>query len=546
MRGRFLLGGTLGVLSQLSAVGLLLSSAWLISRAAEQPPVLYLMAAIVGVRFFGIARAALRYAERLVTHDAVLRRLAVERVRLFEALWRSAPRGLPRQRRGDLLRRVVADVEALSDRIVRVRQPFFETLVAGAVTVGVVAWLDLRIGLGLAAAVVACLTLAPALTDRLGHRRDAEVAPVHGRLAAETAEAVALADEAVVYGNTHGPAERIGRLASRLAAAERSAAWRAGLGSSLVALIVGATVCVSAVLGVQAVVAGTLAPVMLAVVVLAPLALWEGLDAVPTIVQHRRRTDAAMERIAAVHALRPSVVAPLAPVSLGSSTELVVRNLAVGWTSEPVARDLSFVLPAGSTLALTGPSGSGKSTVAATLARLIDLVDGTVEIGGVDTRLVDPSEVRRVIGLVDQEAFTFDTTVHQNLLIGDPAASDAEVASALRSAGLADFVARLPQGWDTEVGAGGSKLSGGERQRLAVARALVAGRRILVLDEPTEFLDRETAERLLDDLLALTPRVSLIVITHADWVAQRMEAVVELGGSRALSSHASTPSPDES
>lgn len=529
MKARFFLGGFLGVLSQLSAVGLLLTSAWLISRAAEHPPVLYLMIAIVGVRFFGIARAALRYAERLVTHDAVLRRLVDERVRLFDALWRSAPRGLPRQRRGDVLRRIVTDVDALGDRIVRVRQPLLETAIAAVVTVVVITILDPRIGAVLAVAVLLCFTVVPAITDRAGRDRDSASAPLHGRLAADAAESVALADEAVVYGMTDLPVENAARLSTELADVERSAAWRAGLGSSLVALIIGAAVCVSALLGVAAVQAGTLAPVMLAVVVLAPIALWEGLDALPVLAQHRRRTDAALSRVAVLHAAGSAVDVVEAPADLPERWDLRGRDLAVGWGSEPIASSVSFDLPEGGTLAVTGPSGSGKSTLATTLARLIDPIDGTVSLGGVDLCALDPRSVRTRIGLVDQDAHIFDTTIRENLLIGASDATDDALWSALHSAGLEAFVRGLPRGWDTEVGPGGAKLSGGERRRLSVARALLAGRRILVLDEPTEFLDRPTAERLIDDLLALTPQVSLIVITHAEWVAERMDALLDLG-----------------
>ncbi len=172
-----------------------------------------------------------------------------------------------------------------------------------------------------------------------------------------------------------------------------------------------------------------------------------------------------------------------------------------------------------------GPSGCGKSTLAMTLLGLIEPVDGSITLGGVD---LSGLEVRRRIGLLQQDGHIFSTSIRENLRIARPDATEAELSAALDRAGLCDFVRTLPTGWDTEVGANGSRISGGERQRLGLARLLLAEHRILVLDEPTEHLDRATAEALLDDVLALSPARSIIVITHARWVRERIGMSVTL------------------
>lgn len=533
MRRRFALGTLLGVLSQLSAIGLLLASGWLISRAAQQPPVLYLMVAIVGVRAFGIARAALRYAERLVTHDAALRRLAAERIALYGALRRSAPRGLPAHRRGDVLRRILDDVDALQDRIVRVRQPWIETVASCVVTIAVVTAIDPRIGALHAVAVAGAIVLSIAVVGRASRSHAIAVVPAHGQLAADAIETMSVAAELIANGRTQAAAARLKVSTRRLAAAEQTTSWLAGLGSALVAVCIAMAVTGSVVVGVAAVHEGSMDAVLLAVVVLAPLALWEQLEQLSVVEQNRHRTTAAVARVRALNGATASVSEPEVPCRRPDRWDLSIRDLDIGWGRTPVARGISFRLPEGGVVAVTGPSGSGKSTLGATVARLIEPLGGSIELGGTDVRELASADVRSRIGMLEQEGHAFDTTIRENLRIGRPDADEEAMRRALNMAGLTGFLAGLIDGLDTQIGPGGDRLSGGERQRLALARALVADRRILILDEPTEFLDAETAEALLTDLLALAGERSLLVFTHSPAVLERIGTVVDLGGAPA-------------
>lgn len=511
MNGRLLLGRALGVAAQLCAAGLLLTSAWLIVRAAQQPPVLFLMVAIVGVRFFGVARTVLRYAERLVTHDVALREVVDLRIEVYRALERRAGHLADGARRGDLVRRVVADVDAVQDRLLRVRGPW----VVASWTVVIVS-IAVTLVLPAAGAVVLAGSAAAMLLVRLtGVDDDGDLTEARGALAAEVSTAAVSAPDLVVAGAA--TRDEIATHVDRVAGLERRAAWGSGRGQALVLVVT------AAVVGGVAALAGSVDPVMVGVLVLAPLALAEPLEALadaerlrPDVVAAERRLRDLLDAPASVvevprdEASKPPSVKS-AP--LPHRWDLHLEDVAVGWDA-PLVSGIDLDLPAGSAVAVTGPSGVGKSTLGLTVTRFLAPVGGRIVLGGVDVTTLSAADVRTRLGRLGQDEMVFDTTVRENLRIAAPAADDLHLESALRDAGLGEWLDGATRGLDTPVGERGSELSGGERQRLCLARLLLAGHRILVLDEPTEHLDDDAAQRLLADLLSLRPRVSLIVITH--------------------------------
>ncbi|MFI5428037.1 ATP-binding cassette domain-containing protein [Aeromicrobium sp. UC242_57] len=276
---------------------------------------------------------------------------------------------------------------------------------------------------------------------------------------------------------------------------------------------------------------GGLAPVVVGVVVLAPLALIEPLTALTEAERLRPEIEGAERRLAELADAPAAITDPGAPPPLPASTDLVVRDLAVGWTST-IAEGLSLDVPPGAVVGIRGPSGSGKSTLAQTLARVVEPRGGHVLLGGVDVAQLAAAEVRSVIGYLGQDEIVFDTSIRENLRIADPTADETQMLAALSTAGLAEFVSTLPQGLDTMLGERGNRLSGGERQRLCLARLVLGGHRILIVDEPTEHLDAPAAEALMDDLLALAPQRSLVVISHSAAVLDRIAQVTSLGGAR--------------
>ncbi|MEV6244737.1 thiol reductant ABC exporter subunit CydD [Streptomyces sp. NPDC051742] len=517
LKGRMALALLLGSLALGSAVGLMAVSGWLISRASEQPPVLYLMVAVTATRAFGIGRAVFRYAERLVSHDAVLRMLAELRVSVYRRLERIAPAGLRRTRRGDLLARLVQDVDALQDYWLRWLLPAGAALVVGVASVGFTAWLLPEAGAVLAVGLLAAGVLVPAAGGALARRAERRLAPARGALATAVADLLHGCAELTVAGALRDRTDQA-RTADRALtgiASRQSAAT--ALGAGLSALVCGLTVVAAAVVGVQAVRDGRLDGVALAVVVLTPLAAFEAVTGLPLAVQYRQRVEHSAERVfevldapVPVHESATPETPPASPFPL----ELAGLSARHAGQERPALADFRLTLEAGRRVAVVGASGSGKTTLAQVLLRFLDVEQGMYRLGGVPAWELDGDAVRRLVGLCAQDAHLFDSSVRENLRLARTGASDEELREALRRARLLDWVDGLPEGLDTLVGEHGSRLSGGQRQRLALARALLADFPVLVLDEPAEHLDLATADALTDDLLRATEGRTTLLITH--------------------------------
>ncbi|MGD3105249.1 thiol reductant ABC exporter subunit CydD [Streptomyces sp. YGL11-2] len=521
-RSRFALALLLGSLALGCAVGLMATSGWLISRASQQPPVLYLMVAVTATRAFGIGRAVFRYAERLVAHDAVFRMLADVRVAVFRRLERLAPAGLKERRRGDLLSRLVADVDAVQDYFLRWLLPVGAALLVGAGTVGFTAWLLPEAGAILAVGLLLAGAGVPALSGALARRAERQLAPARGVLSTRVVDLLTGTAELTVAGAIGARTEAVRRADRDLTRIASRSAAAAGAGAGLSALLCGLTVAAAAVVGVQAVHAGRLEGVALAVIVLTPLAAFEAVAGLPLAVQYRRRTRHAAERVFEVLDAPAPVDEPAAPASAPDAPfPLVVRDLTARHAGQdrPALDGVGFTLPAGRRLAVVGSSGSGKTTLAQLLLRFLDRESGTYTLAGTDAGALDGDAVRRLVGLCAQDAHLFDSSLRENLRLArrDPdrgPADDRDLWDALHRARLADWVRGLPDGLDTMVGEHGARLSGGQRQRLALARALLADFPVLVLDEPAEHLDLATADALTADLLAATEGRTTVLITH--------------------------------
>ncbi|MFF1506943.1 thiol reductant ABC exporter subunit CydD [Streptomyces sp. NPDC058326] len=517
LKGRMGLALLLGSLALGSAVGLMAVSGWLISRASEQPPVLHLMVAVTATRAFGIGRAVFRYAERLVAHDAVLRMLAELRVSVYGRLERIAPAGLRRTHRGDLLARLVQDVDALQDYWLRWLLPAGAALLVGVASAGFTAWLLPEAGAVLAVGLLVAGVLVPLAAGALARRAEQRLAPARGALATAVADLLRGCAELTVAGALRSRVERA-RTADRALTgiASRQAAATA-LGSGLSALVCGLTVVAAAVVGVQAVRDGRLDGVALAVVVLTPLAAFEAVTGLPLAVQYRQRVKHSAERVFEVLDAPVPVHEPAAPGTPPASPfPLELDGLSARHAGQERAAlaDFRLTLEAGRRVAVVGASGSGKTTLAQVLLRFLDVENGTYRLGGVPARELDGDAVRRLVGLCAQDAHLFDSSVRENLRLARTGASDEELREALRRARLLDWVDGLPDGLGTLVGEHGSRLSGGQRQRLALARALLADFPVLVLDEPAEHLDLATADALTDDLLRATEGRTTLLITH--------------------------------
>ncbi|GAA2764438.1 thiol reductant ABC exporter subunit CydD [Streptomyces paradoxus] len=516
-RGRLGLALLLGSLALGSAVGLMATSGWLISRASQQPPVLYLMMAVTATRAFGIGRAVFRYAERLVSHDAVLRMLADTRVAVFRRLERLAPAGLSRVRRGDLLSRLVADVDALQDYWLRWLLPAGAAVVVSAASVGFTAWLLPEAGAVLAAGLLAAGVGVPLITGAVARRAEHRLAPARGVLATRVADLLTGTAELTVAGALPArtaQAREADRVLTRIAS---RAATATALGDGLTALVSGLTVTAAALAGAQAVAAGRLDGVTMAVVVLTPLAAFEAVLGLPLAVQYRQRVHRSAERVYEVLDAPEPVGEPERPRQAPASPfPVVLKGLTARYAGQErdALTGLDLTLDEGRRIAVVGPSGSGKTTLAQVLLRFLDAQAGSYALAGVDACALDSDDVRGLVGLCAQDAHLFDSSLRENLLLARKDATEDHLRAVLHRARLLEWADGLPDGLDTLVGEHGARLSGGQRQRLALARALLADFPVLVLDEPAEHLDLPTADALTADLLAATEGRTTLLITH--------------------------------
>ena len=514
-RRRLALAGLMGAIASLSAVALLGVSGWLISRAAEMPPVLTLTVAAALVRGLAISRGLFRYVERLVGHDAAFRGLTELRVTVYSTLERLAPTGLSVFGRGDLLSRLVADVDAALDLPLRVILPWLQAVLVAVATSAFLLWLLPPTG-----AVVALLSLVAIaavlwVVARLARHAEAQMAPTRAELSAGVVRTLDATPELTAFGAGPAAAARLSVVDDDLTRLNVRESYALGVGGGVGVLVQGAGVCLALTAAIPAVVAGTLDPVWLAVAALLPLALFDVLAGLPSSALAFQRLRGSAVRLQQVDEAPVPVRDPAEAEQLPETfTGLSLRAVTARWTQARAAiEDIDLDVSPGDRVAVVGPSGAGKSTLANVILDFLPY-EGSVRMSGVEVEDADGDDVRRLVGLLTQQAHIFDTTIADNVRIGDPAASDEQVAAALAAAQLSDWVDSLPEGTSTRVGSFGLAVSGGERQRIALARLLLARRPFVILDEPTEHLDGPTADALTQTLAHALADTTQLVITH--------------------------------
>jgi ATP-binding cassette, subfamily C, bacterial CydC len=532
--------GRLGVSVLLGAgavscgIGLMATAGYLIARAAGRPEVLSLTVAIVAVRFFGLARPLARYLERLVSHDVALRLLARIRVRFYERIEPLAPAELDAYRKGDLLARMVGDVEALQSLYLRGLGPPAVCLAVAAAAVGVSAAILPQAAAVLACGLLAGATVVPLVGWRLGRAASGALA-AKGALSADLVEVLGGAPELVMCNAEPAAMARLGEASRAVGRLSRREGLAAGITEALGIAIAGATVAGVLAIAASRRSAGDIDGVMVATLALLALASFEAVSPLPQAARELSVTLAAGARVLDVADREPRVRDPAGPAPIPSERpSLALEHVTARYApaGAAVLEDVSLTLSAGRRVALVGPSGSGKTTVANLLLRFVDPAEGRVALDGRDLREYRQEDVRSVLAVAGQDSHLFATTIRENVRLANPDASDAEVEEALRRARVLEWIATLPDGLDTLVGEEGRWLSGGQRQRIVLARALLAGRPVVILDEPTAHLDHETAQALMDDVLDALGEKTLLLITHRSEGLDRMHEIVELDDGR--------------
>ena len=531
---RLALSVILGAAAIVCGIGLMATAGYLIARAAERPAVLSLTTAIVAVRFFGLGRPVARYLERLAAHDVAFRLLARIRVRFYERIEPLAPAELDAYRKGDLLARMVGDVDALQSVYLRGLGPAMVGLAVGAASVAVAAAILPGAALVMAAGLLAGATVVPLVSWRLG-RAAADAAAARGTLSAELVELLRGAPELLMCGAEASAMARLGEVDRTVARLSRRDGLAAGVSDGLSIAVTGVTVTGVLAVAASARSAGTIDGVLVAALALLCLASFDAVTPLPQATRELSATLAAGRRVLEIADREARVRDPEGQPPVPSSRPtFALEDVTAHYPAADrlVLHGVSLTLAPGRKVALVGPSGSGKTTVANLLLRFLDPADGRVTLDRRDLRDYRQADVRNAIALAGQDSHLFATSIRENVRIGNPAATDAGLEDALRRARISEWVATLPDGMDTLVGEEGTWLSGGQRQRIGLARAFLADAPLLILDEPTAHLDPMTARALMDDVIEALGGRTLLLITHRPEGLERMDEVVELDGGR--------------
>ena len=506
----------LGIVSSACAVALIGTAAWLIATASGAPPVLMLAVAGAMVRAFALGRAILRYAERLTGHDAAFRGLVGLRVAVYSQLERLAPNGIAHFGRGDLLARMIADVDTAVDLPLRVLLPWAQGAVVALGAVVFFWWL-------LPAAAVLMLVVGfigvvvvPWLISRLTAKAQARLAPLRGELSSSLVSAFSAASDIQAFGASNRVAEQLASIDEQLTRIGRREALGLGLAGGLMTAVQGIAVVGSICLVGPAVLNGQVAPVWLAVAALLPIAVFDVLAVIPGAAIAEQGVRAAAVRLDSLSHMKSPVSEPSAPMSLEPGfTGLAMKDVHVhlGQSDHAVLQGISLSIAQGEHVYLVGPSGAGKSTLVSVLMGFARY-SGSITVNGVELASVDQDELRTHVGLLEQRAHIFGTSIEENVSLGRQTADESRVRAALADSQLQPMLDRLPQGIDTRVGSFGSTISGGEAQRIGVARLLIEPRSLILLDEPTAHLDAENARALEEMLLEEFVSNTTITISH--------------------------------
>lgn len=533
---RFLPGLIWGVLSAAAAVSLLAVSGWLIVSASIVDSLVPLSIAVVGVRFFAVTRAVTRYLERLSGHDAALRQLATTRSDMVRRLIPLSPAGLGATDRGQVLAALVDDVENLQNLPLRVVQPIAVSGVVALGAVGFLAFVSPPAALTLAVCLLVAALAAVGLGWIFGSRAEAAVSARRAEVSAALVDYFGSLDVLLAFGAESQARERI-RVAD---AALRRVVGRASLAQAVaagvVSLMAGAASVWALAVAAPGLATGAIDAPWLAVAVLVPMVVFEVFGAVPIAAASWRSVRSSAERIVDV---LPEQMPPELRTDAGQDVAvegvpaLTLRGATAHWPGgAPALTGVDLDLAPGERVLVSGASGAGKSSLAAALVGFLR-VDGEYRVGDLDAAALSGPSLRRVVGLCEQQPQLFDEDVRQNLLFARDTATDEELLAVLDRVGLAAWV-RERGGLDARVGDRGALVSGGQAQRIALARALLRGFPVLVLDEPTAGVDPEASDALLRDLLQATGEQSVLLISHVAPPAGTVDRVVRIEGGRTV------------
>jgi len=523
-----LLAACFGWLTIASNIGLIATSAFLIASAALHPSVAELSVAIVGVRFFGVARAVFRYLERYISHDATFRLLSSVRVWFYNRLEPLAPARLAQWQSGELFGAIVGDVETLKDFYLRVlAPPVIALLVLAAMAVFLARFVPVLMYI-LAAVFLLVGVFLPVLVRTMNQGNAQQLVEARAQLKAYLVDSIAGMTELAAFDRSEQQMHTIAALNDRLIQLQGRVAASSGLTEALGSFVMNATVWAVLWLTIPLVQAGKLDGVYLAVLTLAVQSSFEAVLPLPMAVHYLAESMAAARRLFGIVDTGVGAVQPGQVTVLPDRPDIIVEDLSFNYGTGCVLNNISFALPAGRRIAIVGSSGAGKSTLIHLLLRFWNYEQGSIKIGGREYTGFSPEQVRTLFSVVAQQTHIFNTTIRDNILLAKPNASAEEVEQALRGAALSEFINSLPQGLDTMVGQNGKGLSGGQRQRIAIARAILKNAPVVLLDEPTVGLDAATEQQVMTAIESLMSGRTTILITHHLTGLESMDEILVL------------------
>ncbi|MGD8873868.1 MAG: thiol reductant ABC exporter subunit CydC, partial [Gammaproteobacteria bacterium] len=487
-----------------------------------------------------IVRTAGRYAERLVTHEATFRLLAELRVWFYNKLEPLAPAGLEAYRSGDLLSRIRADIDTLDSIYLRLLVPAAVALLAAVVFTGMLWWYQPALALVEGTLLLLAGVFMPWLMNRLGRGAGQRKVEVSAQLRAALVTDVQGMGELLVYGASQSHANRIQKLSRELAQQQQTLSGLNGVSQAALGLCASLAMWLMLVLAVPLVCDQTLAPPELAMLALFALASFEAVMPLPLAMQTLGESLTAARRIFGLADSQPAVDEPAKPLPLPQRFAFSFRNVSFRYRpdSPVVLQDISLDIPPGGKLAVVGSTGSGKSTLASLLLRFREPSSGSLLLNRQPLQRYSGEALREHIAALTQQTHLFNTSIRDNLLLACPDANQETIEQVCKAALIHDFIITQPEGYDTHVGETGVRLSGGQARRVAIARTLLKHAPMLILDEPTEGIDSDTARQILVNIVARTEarQQALLLVTHRLQGLEHMDEILVVTDGRVLES----------
>lgn len=529
-----ILAALMGFFTVGSGIGLMMTSAYLISSAAILTPIYQLQVAIVGVRFFGISRGVFRYLERYISHEVTFKLLAKLRLWFFKALEPLVPSKKINLNSGDLLSRSIEDIESLEHIFVRVISPPFIFVAVSVLMFTVLSLFSLKYAIIFLIIFIGSAIGIPLLTYLLGNKIGRQIVILKSHLKEFTVDYVQGMSELIIYGQTSKWKSEFEEIENKLLHSERKMMLIQSLHESLTGLAMNVTVAVLLFTAIPDVNSATLKGVYLAVITIGIMASFEIVFQIPTAFQFLSKSIEAGKRLLEITEQKSNGD----EIVENKDNEIKNYNLEVCEISfsydgaKKVLNKISFEIKENQKISVVGASGSGKSTIVNILTKMLNYDHGDIFIGGVSYKKISEEKIRQLISVVPQKVHLFTGTIKENLLIAKDDASDDELYDALEKAQLINFVKNLPYRFNTYIGELGKKLSGGESKRLAVARALLRNSPIIIFDEATSHLDTVNEKNILEMIEQISKSKSVLFITHRLTQMEMFDNIIVLSDGR--------------